>query len=167
VGSRPTRNTLLAAGAAFGLMSAALVVVASSLSFADILSVPAFGSLKVAVGLLLLSRVFTLAAFGAALAGFLIESRRVRRTGLAVSAGLFAVSGVLGLAGSLAELIQEWDFHQPWTYTAGQCAGAAAGLSLAIAALLALIGVLSNRPDGLLGWASIGLAGHFGLLAAA
>lgn len=166
MGSRSTRNTLLAAGAAFGVMSAVLVVVSSSLSFADILSVPAFKSLKVAVGLFLLGSVFTLAAFGAGLVGFLLESRRVRRTVLAVSAGLFAASGVSGLAGPLTELIQEWDYHQPWTYTAGQCAGAAAGLSLAVAALLALIGVLSSRPDRLLGWASIGLAGHFGLLAA-
>ena len=30
-----------------------------------------------------------------------------------------------------------------------------------------MLGLLSSRPDGLLGWASIGLAGHFGLLAAA
>jgi hypothetical protein len=137
VETRSTRNTLLAAGAAFGVMSAVLVVVASSLSFADALSLPFFGSLKVADCLFLLSRVFTLVAFGAALAGFLVEPRRMRRTVLAVSAGLFAASGVSGLAGSLTELIQEWDFHQPWTSTAGQCASAAAGLSLAIAALLA------------------------------
>ena len=44
--ARSPRNTLLAAGVAFGAMAAVLVVVASSLSFSAILSVPAVGPLR-------------------------------------------------------------------------------------------------------------------------
>jgi hypothetical protein len=168
VSSRSTRNTLLAAGAAVGVVAAVLRVVASSLSFADLVSFPVVPtSLKVASGFELLAWVFVVAAFGTALAGFLLRSRRTRTAVLAVSAGLFAGYGASLLADALIGLVENWGFPEQWTFRASQCAGAAAGLSVAIAGVLVAIGLLSRRSDGLLGWGSIGLAGYFGLLAAA
>jgi hypothetical protein len=124
-------------------------------------------SLKVASGLEVLAWVFVAAAFGTALVGFLQSSQRKRTTVLAVSAALVAGYGASLLANALIELVQNWGFQQQWTFKASQCAGAAAGLTVLVAGVLVAIGLLSSRPDGLLGWGSVGLAGHFGLLAAA
>ena len=166
--SRSTRNTLLAVGAAVGVVAGVLRLVAASLSLDDFLSFPVDTWLKVASGFDVLSWVFVTVAFGTALVGFLLGSQRARTTVLAVSAGLFAGYGVSLLADALIELVQQWGFSGlPWTFRASGCAEAAAGLSVALAGALVAIGLLSSRPEGLLGWGSIGLAGHFGLLAAA
>lgn len=166
--SRAARNTLLAVGAAVGVVAAVLRVVAASLSLSDFLSFPVNTSLKVASGFEVLAWVFVVAAFGTALVAFLLRSRLTRTRVLAVSAGLFAGYGVALLADALIDLVQEWGISgQSWTFRASECAGAAAGLSVVIAGVLVTIGVMSSRPDGLLGWGSIALAGHFGLLAAA
>jgi hypothetical protein len=168
VSSRTTRNSLLAGAAAIGVVATVLQVVASSLSFGDFLKFPGFTSLKVASGLSLLGWVIVLAAFGVALAAFLLRSRGTRTTVLAVSAGLFAGSGLASLAAVLIDLIQSWGSpFEPWEFKADGVAQAAAAACLALAALLVLIGLLSARPDGLLGWGSVGLAGYFGFLAAA
>jgi hypothetical protein len=142
--------------------------VSTSLSFADFLRFPGFTSLKVASGLSVLGWVFALAAFGTAMVAFLLRSPRARTTVLAVAAGLFAGYGLSTLAAALIDLIQSWGSgFGPWEFKADGIAQAGAGASLAIAALLVLIGVLSTRPDGLLGSGSVGLSGHFVLLAAA
>jgi hypothetical protein len=168
VSSRTARNSLLAAAAAIGVVAAILQVVSGSLSFADFLRFPGFTSLKVASGISVLGWVFALAAFGTAVVAFLLGSRRARTTVLAVSAGLFVGFGLSALAAALIDLIESWGFRfEPWELKADGIAQAASGATLAIAALLVLIGVLSVRPDGLLGWGSVGLAGSFGLLAAA
>ena len=83
VSSRMARNSLLAAAAAIGVVAAVLQGVAASLSFADFLEFRGFTSLKVASGVEMLGWVFALVAFGVALAGFLLGSRRTRRTVLA------------------------------------------------------------------------------------
>ena len=168
VSSWTARNSLLAAAAAIGVVAGVLEVVSASLSFADFLKFPGFTSLKVASGVEVLGWVFALVAFGVAVAGFLLRSRRTRRTVLAVSAGLFAGFGVASLAAVLVELIQSWGVpFEPWEFKADGIAEAAAGASLAITALLVLIGVVSARPDRHLAWGSVGLAGYFGLLATA
>jgi hypothetical protein len=168
VSSRSARNSLLAAAAAVGVFAAVLQVVSASLSFADFLKFPGFTSLKVASGLEVLGWVFALVAFGVALAGFLLRSRRTRRTVIAVSAGLFAGFGVATLAAVLIDLVESWgSAFEPWQFKADGIAQAAAAASLVVATLLVLIGVLSARPDGLLGGGSVGLAGYFGLLATA
>jgi hypothetical protein len=169
VSSRSARSNLLAAGAGVGVIAGVLRVVATSLAFADLFSfpIPVGTWLKVASGFDVLAWVFVVAAFGVALAGFLVRSRRTRATVLAVSAGLFAGCGVSLLAYALIELVQQWGYGLTWTYRASGCAEAAAGLSVAVAGVLVAIGFLSSRPDGLLGWGAIGLAGHFGLLATA
>ena len=168
VSSRTARNSLLAAAAAIGVVAAVLQVVAASLSFADFLEFRGFTSLKVASGVEVLGWVFALVAFGVALAGFLLGSRRTRRTVLAVSAGLFAGFGVASLAGFLIDLVESWgSAFEPWQFKADGIAQAAAAASLVVATLLVLIGALSVRPDGFLGWGSVGLAGYFGLVATA
>lgn len=150
------------------MIAAVLRVVASSLSLSDLLSLPVGNtSLKIATGLEVLAWVFAAAAFGTALVAFLLRPHHTRVRVIALSAGLFAGYGVSLLAGALIELVRDWGFSQSWTFKASQCAGAAAGLSVAIAGALVVIGVLSSRPDRLLGWGSIALAGYFGLLAAA
>ena len=166
--SRSTRNTLLAAGAGVGVIAGVLRVVAEGLSLSDYLSFPTPTWLRVASGFELLAWAFVVAAFGTALVGFLLGSRRTRTAVLAVSAGLFAGYGIALLANALIDLVQEWRLpNEPWAFRASGCAAAAAGLSVGIAGVVVAIGVLSNRPDGLLGWGSIGLGGHFGLLATA
>jgi hypothetical protein len=88
VSSRSARNTLLAASAAVGVIAGVLRVVAASLSLDDFLSFPVATWLRVASGLEVLAWVFVAAAFGTALVGFLLGSRRTRTKALAVSAGL-------------------------------------------------------------------------------
>lgn len=171
VRSRTARNSLFAAAAAVGVVTAVLQGVSASLSFANFLKFPGFSGftwLKVASGVEVLGWVFALVAFGVALAGFLLRSRRTRRTVLAVSAGLFAGFGVASLAAALIDLVESWgSAFEPWQFKADGIAEAAAAAGLVVATLLVLIGVLSARPDGLLGWGSVGLAGYFGLLATA
>lgn len=164
--SRSARNVLLATAAAVGVVAAVLQVVSTSLAFADALSFHEGASLKVASGLDVLGWAFALAAFGVALAGFLLKSRRARKTVLAVSAGLFVGFGASMLAAALVELVETWGSpFEPWEFKVEGIAIAAAGASLVIAAVLVLIGLLSARPDGLLGGGSVGLAGYFLLLA--
>ena len=162
MGSRSARNSLLAAAVAIGVVAAVLQVAATSLGLSEILRFPASTWLKVATSFDLVGWVFVLAAFAAALAGFLAGSRRT----LAVSAGLFVGFGVSTLVAALIELIESWgSFFEPWEFKADGIAESAAAASLVIAALLVLIGVLAARPDRLLGWGSVGLAGWAGLLA--
>ncbi|HKD94440.1 MAG TPA: hypothetical protein VKB43_06990 [Gaiellaceae bacterium] len=163
--SGSARNSLLAAAAAIGVFAAVLQVVATSLELSEFFRFPGQATwLKVATGLEVLGWVFVLAAFAAALVGFLLSSRG----SLAVSAGMFAGYGLSTLAAALIELVKSWGFSfQPWQFKADGIGETAAALSLAIAALVVLIGVLSARPDGLLGWGSLGLAGYAVLLATA
>jgi hypothetical protein len=164
VGSRSARNSLLAAAAAIGVVVGILQVVATSLALSEFFRFPSITQLKVATSLEVLGWVFVVAAFVAALAGFLLTSRGT----LAVSAGLFVGFGLSALAATLIELIESWSVpFEPWEFRADGIGEAAAALSLAVAAFLVLIGVLSARPDALLGWGSLGLAGWAGLLAAA
>jgi hypothetical protein len=168
VSSRTARNSLLAAAAAISVVSATLQVVSTSLSFADFLRFPAFTSLKVAAGISVLGWVFALAAFGTAVVAFLLRARGARTAALAASAGLFMGFGLSALAAALIDLVESWGSQfEPWEFKADGVAQAAAGAALAVAALLVLLGFLSARPDGLLGWGSVGLSGHFALLAAA
>jgi hypothetical protein len=155
---------VLAAAAAIGVVAAVLQVVATSLVLSELFRFPALTQFKVANGLEVLGWVFVVGAFAAAFIGFLLESRRT----LAVSAGLFVGFGVSTLASALIELVESWgSAFEPWEFKADGIGEAAAAASLAVAALLVLIGFLSARPDRFLGWGSVGLAGYAGLLAAA
>jgi hypothetical protein len=168
VSSRSTRNILLAGAAAVGVVSAVLQLVSTSLTFSDFLSFPHFFTeLKVAAGLDALAWAFALAAFGTALAAFLLASRRTRTTVLAVAACLFVGDGLAELAGDVTRVIFGANHSEAWKFLASQSAAAAGGASLAVAALLVALGVRTARPDGRLGWASIALAGAFALLCAA
>jgi MFS family permease len=166
--SPSARNTLLAAGAAFGVMAAVLQLISATLTFSDYLRLPAgaFTDFKVAAGLDVLQWVFGLAAFGTALAAFLLAPRSRRTTVLAVAAGLFVGYGLAQLAGNLVLAIFESSHSAPWQFIGAESAGAAAGAIVAIAALLVAVGIRSSRPDGRLGSASIVLAGSFALLCA-
>jgi hypothetical protein len=162
--SRSARNTLLAVAAGIGVAAALLQVVATSLALSELFRFPASTQFKVATGLDVLGWVFVVAAFAVALVGFLLGSRRT----LAVSAGLFIGFGLSTLAAALIKLIESWSSpFEPWEFKVDGISEAASAASLAIAALFVLIGVLSARPDGLLGWGSVGLAGYAGLLATA
>jgi hypothetical protein len=166
VSSRSARNILLAVASAVGVVAAVLQVVASSLSLADFLRFPEPTAFKVAVAFGVVGWVCVLAAFAVALAGFLLRSRRGRTTVLAVSAGLFVGFGLSILVAALINLIKSGGL-EPWAYKVSQSAEITAGAFLAVAAVLVLIGVLSARPDGILGWGSVGLAGYFAMLAVA
>jgi hypothetical protein len=162
VGSRSARNSLLAAAAAIAVAAAALQVAASSLELSELSRFHAGTWLKVGASFEILGWVFAVAAFATAFAGFLRSSRRT----LAVSAGLFVAFGLSALAAALIDVVESWgSLFEPWEFKAGGIANSAAALSLVIAAMLVLIGVLSARSDGLLGWGSVGLAGWAGLLA--
>jgi hypothetical protein len=168
VGARSTRNTLLAAGAAFGLMSAVLQLISASLSLSDVLAFPSlFTELKVAAAFDIVQWVFGIAAFGTALAAFLIAPRRLRTTVLAVAAVLFVGHGLAQFAGDLLRTIFGASDPGAWQFIAAVSAGSAAGASLAVAAVLVAIGIRSSRPDGRLGAAAIALAVSFALLCAA
>lgn len=152
--SRSTRNTLLAAGAAVGVVAAVLRVVAASLSLSDFLSfpLPVNTALKVATGFEVLAWVFAAGAFGTALVAFLLRTHSTRMRILAASAGLFAVYGVALLTDALIELVHQWgSFGETSTFRAAQCAEAPAGLSVVIAGVLVAIGLLPSRRDRLLG----------------
>lgn len=168
MGSRSTRNILLAGAAAIGVVAAVLQVVSTSLTFSDFLSFPSeLTELKISAGLDVLQWAFALAAFGTALAAFLLPSRGTRTTVLAAAACLFVGVGLAEFAGDLIRVIFGASHTQPWQFLASQSAGAAAGASLAIAALLVALGVRATRPEGRLGWAAIALAGSYALLCAA
>jgi hypothetical protein len=168
VDSRSARNTLLAAGAAFGVMAAVLQLVSASLSLSDFLAFPGeVSELKVAAAFDVVQWVFGVAAFGTALAAFLLTPRRLRTTVLAVAAVLFVGHGVAEFAANLVRTIFGASHSEAWQFTSSFGAGAAAGATLAIGAVLAAIGIRSSRPDGRLGAASIALAASLALLCAA
>lgn len=159
---------MLAGAAAIGVVAAVLLVVSTSLTLSDYLSFPSeLNELKASAALDVLEWVFALAAFGTALTAFLVTSRSRRTRVLAAAAALFVCDGLAGLAGDLIRVIFGSGHSQSWQFLASQGAAAAAGASLAVAALLVALGVRAARPDGRLGWASIALVGAFALLSTA
>ncbi|HEU5242788.1 MAG TPA: hypothetical protein VFU33_00175 [Gaiellaceae bacterium] len=166
--SRSSRNTLLAGAAASGVVAAVLLLVSTGLTFSDYLSFPGeLAELKVSAGLDVLEWALALAAFGTALAAFLLTSRNARTKALAAAAGLFVGQGLAELAGDLMRVIFGASHSQSWQFLASQSAGAAAGAALAVAALLVALGIRATRPDGRLGAAAVSLAGSYALLCAA
>jgi hypothetical protein len=160
---RSTRNTLLAAASAVGVVAGCVGLATQALVLAD---EPAFAATYREVGDVvgLVGAVALAAAFGVSWVGFVQGARESRARMLAIAAGLFAAYGASEAVGPLLELVNT-PSEAPWKFLAADAAFAAHGVALLIAAALVARAVLSGSPGWVLGWASLLLAAQFALLA--
>jgi hypothetical protein len=165
VTSRPARNTLLAVAAGFAVYATILGSIRSTAELSSLVSFPGFVDVKIAYGFRVLASFAAVAAFAVAVAAFLRYARAARTMALAVSACLFAASGVAGaVAGAL--VIAQAGGSDQWAFTVSDYADAVGYGVLACTSALVALAVRAQLPERALGLASFGLALYYSALSA-